>query len=120
MALSKEAKRAYQKEYMRNLREGAGLTKKPAVASVRPDVVRPCKPDYSKLPPLPVDTLLECNKGIGWMDVMELSRETVDLVYHEAVVMDSSILLRLVRAAGYRKRFNEGSRVPEEAWRTGL
>lgn len=56
------------------------------------------------LPTLPHDDVLACNAGITWEDVLALSRQTIDAVYHEAEIMGIPTLLRLKRAAGYHRR----------------
>jgi len=53
---------------------------------------------------LPDDIILECNANITWDDIMALSREAVDDIYHVSKVFADDILLRLKRAAGYYKR----------------
>lgn len=59
---------------------------------------------YAMLPPLPTDQIITANQCIGWADVMAMPRWAIDEVYHVTTVMDDELLLRLVRAAGLRKR----------------
>ena len=63
------------------------------------------KTDYSvTLPELPRDEVISCNSGIGWSDVMAMSRSDIDYVYGEWRKVGGDILLRLRRSAGYWQR----------------
>jgi len=56
------------------------------------------------LPALPDDDVISCNHGIGWPDILAMSKSDIDYVYRAWLAIGDSLLLRLRRAAGYHER----------------
>jgi len=114
MTLNKEQMREYQRKRRAKCKPDVNQLQNVNLEDVN---LPACKPtEYSEpaepldlqaiasFPDLPYDPIISVNEGISWLDVLKLSRQTIDLVYHTAIAMDDSILLRLRRAAGYHKR----------------